>query len=273
MIALFPETKIPGSNQDSMKVTLLGTGTSQGVPVIACNCRVCSSTDPRDTRLRCAVLIEEGGSCLLIDAGPDFRQQMLKYRVANLDAVLLTHEHADHIFGLDDIRSYNWVRKAPMDIFCEKRVAAHLKTTFNYAFAEIKYPGTPQMDLLTIDGNPFVVSGINVVPIRLFHHRLPVYGFRIGRFAYLTDFNRIEEDELAKLQGVEFLVICALRRKGHISHLSLGEALELIRKINPKQAFLTHMSHEMGLHAELSAELPEGVTPAYDGLVIEWKET
>ena len=151
-----------------MKVTVLGTGTSQGVPVIACSCKVCSSTDPRDTRLRCAVLIEEGDTRLLIDAGPDFRQQMLKNRVANLDAVLLTHEHADHIFGLDDIRSFNWVRKAPMDIYCEKRVAANLKTIFNYAFAEIKYPGTPQMDLVTIDGQPFSVKGVTIIPIRLF---------------------------------------------------------------------------------------------------------
>ncbi|MEK7719721.1 MAG: MBL fold metallo-hydrolase [Bacteroidota bacterium] len=252
-----------------MRVTLLGTGTSQGVPVIACNCEVCRSADSRDKRLRCAILVEDGDTSLLVDAGPDFRQQMLLYRVTNLDAVLLTHEHADHIFGLDDIRSFNWIRKAPMDIYCEKRVAENLKTIFNYAFAENRYPGTPQMELLHIDGEPFRVKGIEVVPIRLYHHKLPVYGFRFGKFAYLTDFNRIEGEELVKLKGVEVLIICALRKSIHISHLNLSEALRLAGEIGPKKTYLTHMSHEMGFHAELAKELPDGVEPAYDGLVIE----
>lgn len=252
-----------------MKITVLGTGTSQGVPVIACNCEVCRSADHRDKRLRCAILIEEGETCLVVDAGPDFRQQMLKQHVTNLDAVLLTHEHADHIFGLDDIRSFNWIRKAPMDIYCEKRVAENLKKIFDYAFADNKYPGTPQMELLAIDGNSFRVDEIEVTPIRLYHHKLPVYGFRFGKFAYLTDFNRIEPDELLKLEGVEVLIICALRKKSHISHLNLHEALSLTEQIAPKFTYLTHMSHEMGLHAELLKELPDGVEPAFDGLVIE----
>ncbi len=252
-----------------MKITVLGTGTSQGVPVIACNCKVCSSKDSRDKRLRCAILVEEAGTTLLVDAGPDFRQQMLQHRVSNLDAVLLTHEHADHIFGLDDIRSYNWVRKAPMDIYCEKRVAENLKTIFNYAFAENRYPGTPQMELLPIDEKPFLVKGIEVTPIRMYHHKLPVHGFRFGKFAYLTDFNRIEPEELNKLKGVEVLIICALRRNSHISHLNLSEALNLSSQISPRQTYLTHMSHEMGLHADLLGELPNGVEPAFDGLVIE----
>jgi phosphoribosyl 1,2-cyclic phosphate phosphodiesterase len=252
-----------------MKITVLGTGTSQGVPVIACNCQVCQSADPRDNRLRCSILVEAGGTSLLVDAGPDFRQQMLRYRVTDLDAVLLTHEHADHIFGLDDIRSFNWVRKAPMDIWCEKRVADNLKTIFNYAFAEIKYPGTPQMELIDVDGAPFRVKDIEVIPVRLFHHKLPVFGFRFGKFAYLTDFNRIEPDELAKLAGIEVLIICALRKRSHISHLNLSEALSLVEQIAPKKTFLTHMSHEMGFHAELMQELPDGVEPAFDGLVID----
>ena len=252
-----------------MRITVLGSGTSQGVPVIACKCDVCRSADTRDKRLRCAILIEVGDTTLLVDAGPDFRQQMLVHHVANLDGVLLTHEHADHIFGLDDIRSFNWIRKAPMDIYCEKRVEENLKTIFNYAFAEIRYPGTPQMELIPIDGKPFFAKGVEVVPIRLYHHKLPVYGFRIGKFAYLTDFNRIEAEELIKLKGVEILIICALRKQTHISHLSLSEALSLVEQISPRMTYLTHMSHEMGFHSELFKELPVGVEPAYDGLVIE----
>jgi phosphoribosyl 1,2-cyclic phosphate phosphodiesterase len=219
--------------------------------------------------LRCAILVEDAGTTLLVDAGPDFRQQMLQHRVGNLDAVLLTHEHADHIFGLDDIRSYNWIRKAPMDIYCEKRVAENLKTIFNYAFAENRYPGTPQMELLPIDEKPFQVKGIEVTPIRMYHHKLPVHGFRFGKIAYLTDFNRIEPDELNKLMGVEILIICALRKSSHISHLNLSEALNISSQISPRLTYLTHMSHDMGLHADLLGELPDGVEPAYDGLVIE----
>jgi len=252
-----------------MRITVLGSGTSQGVPVIACNCEVCRSGDQRDKRLRCAILVEEGDTTLLVDAGPDFRQQMLRHNVSNLDAVLLTHEHADHIFGLDDIRSFNWIRKSPMDIYCESRVAENLKTIFNYAFAENRYPGTPQMELIPIHDKPFHVKGVKVIPIRLYHHKLPVYGFRFGKFAYLTDFNRIEPEELIKLEGVEVLIICALRKHTHISHLNLSEALILATLISPQRTYLTHMSHEMGFHAELLEILPVGVEPAFDGLIIE----
>ena len=251
-----------------MKITLLGTGTSQGIPVIACDCEVCHSVDARDKRLRSSVMIETEDFRVVIDAGPDVRQQMLTYRVKTLNALLLTHAHADHIFGLDDIRSFNWFQSSPMDIYCEKRVADNLRTIFNYAFAENKYPGTPSMNLLQLDGSLLSLGPFQIIPVRLYHHKLPVYGFRFGKFAYLTDFNRIEPEELAKLQGVEVLVICALMIKSHISHLSLSEALSLIEQIAPVKAYLTHMSHGIGKHVDLLSKLPKGVEPGFDGLEI-----
>src|ERR1035437_8181142 len=196
-----------------MKITLLGTGTSQGIPVIACKCDVCRSSDPKDKRLRSAIMVEDGKTRIVVDAGPDFRQQMLQHNVDSLDAILLTHEHADHIFGLDDIRSFNWLRRSAMDVYCESRVQENLKNIFNYVFAQNKYPGIPRMDLITVDSNPFKVGDIEVVPIRLYHHKLPVYGFRFGNFAYLTDFNTIEDPEFEKLTGIDLLVICALRKE------------------------------------------------------------
>jgi phosphoribosyl 1,2-cyclic phosphate phosphodiesterase len=252
-----------------MRVTILGSGTSQGVPVIACKCDVCRSDDAKDKRLRSAIMIEEKGLRIVVDAGPDFRQQMLAYDVENLDAILLTHEHADHIFGLDDIRSFNWLRKSPMDIYCEPRVQKSLRNIFNYVFAANKYPGIPQMDLIDLENKDFNIGPVVITPIRVFHHKLPVYGFRFGAFAYLTDFNVIEETELDKLAGVDTLVICALRINTHISHLNLEGALELIAKIGPRRAYLTHMSHEMGKHRDLLSQLPPNVEPAYDGLVLD----
>ena len=252
-----------------MRVTLLGTGTSQGVPVIACKCDVCKSADSRDKRLRSAIMLEDGLTRIVVDVGPDFRQQMLVHQVDNLDAILLTHEHADHIFGLDDIRSFNWIRKSPMDIYCEPRVQNNLRSIFNYVFSTNKYPGTPQMDLIDLDSKPFEIGPISILPIRLYHHKLPVYGFRFGKFAYLTDFNVIEQEEIDKLKGIELLVICALRKTSHISHLNLSEAIELIEKIAPRKAYLTHMSHEMGKHEQLLHELPKTIEPGYDGLVLE----
>ena len=252
-----------------MRVTILGSGTSQGVPVIACKCDVCRSDDTRDKRLRSAIMIEEKGLRIVVDAGPDFRQQMLTNNVDNLDAILLTHEHADHIFGLDDIRSFNWLRKSPMDIYCEPRVQKSLRNIFNYVFAANKYPGIPQMDLIDLENREFNIGPVDIMPIRVFHHKLPVYGFRFGAFAYLTDFNAIEETELEKLTGIDTLVICSLRINTHISHLNLEGALELIQKIGPRRAYLTHMSHEMGKHQDLLAQLPSNVEPAYDGLVLD----
>jgi len=252
-----------------MRITILGTGTSQGVPVIACKCDVCMSDDVLDKRLRSAVMIEEGSTRIVVDVGPDFRQQMLINRVDDLDAILLTHEHADHIFGLDDIRSFNWLRKSPMDVYCEPRVQQNLRNIFSYVFAANKYPGTPQMDLIDLGDQEFKIGSLTILPIRVYHHELPVYGFRFGQFAYLTDFNRIENQEIEKLRGVDTLVISALRKAPHISHLNLPGALELIEKIAPRKAYLTHMSHEMGKHKDLLAELPPDIEPAYDGLVLE----
>ncbi len=254
-----------------MKVTILGTGTSQGVPVIGCKCAVCRSEDVKDKRLRSAIMVEDGNTRIVVDVGPDFRQQMLHHSVDNLDAILLTHEHADHIFGLDDIRSFNWLQKSPMDIYCEQRVQESLRNIFNYVFAENKMPGIPQMNLINLQNEKFRIASINITPIRLLHQFLPVFGFRFDRFAYLTDFNVIEEQELEKLYGIDTLVICALRKSPHVSHLNLSGALELIKRIAPRKAYFTHLSHEIGKHRDLLAELPPAIEPAYDGLMIEIK--
>jgi phosphoribosyl 1,2-cyclic phosphate phosphodiesterase len=251
-----------------MKITLLGTGTSNGIPVIACKCEVCKSNDPKDKRLRSAIMVEDGNTRIVVDAGPDFRQQMLQNNVDSLDAILITHEHADHIFGLDDIRSFNWQRKSAMEIYCEERVQENLKKIFNYVFALNKYPGTPRMELVSIDYKPFQIGTLNIIPIRLYHHKLPVYGFRFGDFAYLTDFNSIADQEFEKLRGIDTLVICALRKASHISHLNLESAVEFIHKLSPRKAYLTHMSHDIGKHADLIRELPSNIQPGYDGLVL-----
>jgi phosphoribosyl 1,2-cyclic phosphate phosphodiesterase len=252
-----------------MRVTLLGTGTSQGVPVIACKCDVCRSVDSKDKRLRSAIMVEEGTTRIVVDCGPDFRQQMLSHEVDNLDAILLTHEHADHIFGLDDIRSFNWLQKSAMNIYCETRVQNNIRNIFNYVFNENKMPGIPQMNLIDLENKEFKIGSVNIIPVRVMHQYLPVYGFRFDRFAYLTDFNSIEEQELEKLHGVDTLVICALRKSSHVSHLNLSGSLEIIERIAPRKAYLTHMSHEMGKHRDLIGELPVNVEPGYDGLVLE----
>lgn len=249
-----------------MKITFLGTGTSQGVPVIACDCPVCISDDPCDKRLRTSLLLETGEVTLLFDAGPDFRQQMLRENVKKLDSILITHEHKDHIAGMDDVRAFNYKSQEAIDIFAEERAQKTIKREFSYVFSEYQYPGIPRMRLHDIPDYAFSVKGISVTPVRVRHMNLEIYGFRIGDFAYITDANYIPEQSKEKLFGVKYLVINALRKEKHISHFSLREAIDFIREISPKKAFLTHISHQMGLHREVSLELPQGIMLAYDGL-------
>lgn len=215
------------------------------------------------------MLIQEGDASIIVDTGPDFRQQMLRENVRKLDAVLFTHEHRDHIAGLDDIRAYNFIQHKSMDIYAEARVIRALKHEFSYIFAEKKYPGVPQVSLHYIDNEPFRVNGLNIVPVRAMHYRLPVYGFRIGDFGYLTDANYISEEEKEKFYGVKYLVVSALRHEKHISHFTLDQAVALINELSPRRGYLTHISHQMGLHRELEAELPPNIEPAWDGLTIE----
>lgn len=249
-----------------MKITFLGTGTSQGIPVIACECKTCLSEDPNDKRLRTSLLVESGDTTLLIDAGPDFRQQMLREHVIKLDSILLTHEHKDHIGGLDDVRAFNYISRDAIDIYAEERVQKALKKEYSYVFSEYQYPGVPKMRLNPVPEEGFEIKGIKIDPVRVFHYRLPVYGFRIGDFAYITDANYIPEESKEKLIGVKYLVINALRKEKHISHFTLREAIDIIKEVSPKKAFLTHISHQMGLHTEISKELPSGVVLACDGL-------
>ncbi len=252
-----------------MKVTFLGTGTSQGVPVIACPCPVCRSDNQKDKRLRTSVFIETGNKKIIIDTGPDFRQQMLRENVKVLDAILYTHDHKDHIAGLDDVRAFNFVNQKPVDVYLEERVIPAIKREFSYIFAENKYPGIPQINLKTIDNFPFEAGGIKVTPIRAFHYRLPVMGFRIGDLTYITDANYLPEEEKEKIIGSRFIVINALRKQKHISHYSLSEAVRLINEFGPRRGYLTHISHQMGLHEEVQKELPPNILLAYDGLSIK----
>jgi phosphoribosyl 1,2-cyclic phosphate phosphodiesterase len=251
-----------------VKINFLGTGTSQGVPVIACTCQVCKSNDPRDQRLRSSVLLEWQGQVWVIDTGPDFRQQMLRHGAKRLDAVLYTHSHKDHIAGMDDIRPFNFAQKRDMDVYATPEVQEALKREFFYVFEAIKYPGVPQVKLHTIANKPFHIGPLPVLPVQVWHHKMPVLGFRMGNFAYVTDANRIAEAEMDKLKGLEVLVLNALRKESHISHFNLAQAIELIEMLQPKTAYLTHISHQLGLHAEEEALLPPHIRLAYDGLEI-----
>ena len=252
------------------KVTFLGTGTSQGIPMIACDCTVCKSTDERDKRLRVSIHVEIGGKSFIIDTGPDFRQQVLRAGIKRLDAVLYTHEHKDHTAGMDDVRVFNYHQQATIPLYARAQVIEQLKREFAYAFGENKYPGAPEIDVYEIDGTPFTVQGIAIQPIFVKHYYLDVLGFRFGNFAYVTDANAITPEEQDKLRGLDVLVINALRKTTHVSHFTLAEALEVIADLQPKQAYITHISHQMGLHAAVNKELPPNVSLAHDGLVLNF---
>lgn len=251
-----------------MKIKFLGTGTSTGVPEIGCNCEVCTSNNIKDRRLRASVLININGKRVLIDCGPDFRQQILSEPFSQLDAVLLTHEHYDHVGGIDDLRPF--CKFADVDIFGNKQTLDALRTRMPYSFTVNKYPGVPKLNLHEVDKDKvFSVDGIDILPINLMHYKLPILGYRIGNFAYLTDVKYILEQEYGKLKDLDLLVINALRIEEHLSHLTLNEALAEVRKIMPKQTYFIHMSHHIGLHDDVQRNLPENVILSYDGLEIE----
>lgn len=252
-----------------MKVTFLGTGTSQGIPVIACKCAACTSSDFRDNRLRVSIQVEIEGKIIIIDVGPDFRQQMLRSGTEKVDAILITHEHSDHVIGLDDIRPFNFMYETDMPIYSSKKVLDDLKKRFSYIF-EATYPGVPKIQQHLISKEqPFVAAGIPIIPIEIFHGKLPILGFRIGDFAYLTDFKTIEPLEEIKLKGVKTLVISALQHHEHHSHSTLKESVAFIQQLKIPKAYLTHLSHKMGTHSTTEQVLPPNIRIAYDGLVID----
>ncbi|AOM78589.1 MBL fold metallo-hydrolase [Pedobacter steynii] len=251
-----------------MKVTFLGTGTSQGIPVITCNCAVCQSTDHRNKRLRVSVLLEMGDKTIVIDSGPDFRYQMLRANVKDLDAILYTHEHKDHVAGLDDIRPFNYLLKKNIDIYATERVQQALKREFSYIFAEVHYPGLPQIDMHTISDEIFKIGKTSIIPLNIMHYKLPILGFRVHDFTYITDAKTISEETIEKIKGTKVLVVNALQHEEHISHFTLKEAVDFAQKIGAEMTYLTHISHNLGLHEEVENELPKNIKLAYDGLSI-----
>ncbi len=247
-----------------LKITFLGTGTSSGVPMIACDCEVCTSTDPKDKRLRSSILVESATTSIVVDTTPDFRYQMLRLGIKKLDAVLFTHSHKDHVAGLDDIRAFNYFQEMPMDVYANEPTRAALKREFPYIFAEHKYPGIPDIILKDIGEETFLIGDIPVLPVKVWHLKMPVLGFRFGNFTYITDANKIDESEKEKIKGSDVIVLNALRRQKHISHFTLDEAVDMVNDLKIPIAYFTHISHQLGLHAEINKELSAGMELSYD---------
>jgi phosphoribosyl 1,2-cyclic phosphate phosphodiesterase len=255
-------------SQTALQITILGTGTSTGVPMIACPCEVCASTNSKDKRLRSSILVQSATTTFVVDTTPDFRQQMLRINNTKLDAVLFTHPHKDHTAGLDDVRAYNFFSHQAMNVYANSLTEEALKREFAYVFSDKRYPGIPELDLNTIDETPFFIGDIKVVPIQVWHYKMPVYGFRFGNFTYITDANRIDESEKQKIRGSEVIVLNALRREDHISHFTLQQAVDLVQELEIPTAYFTHISHQLGKHDDVNTMLPKGIQLAYDGLQI-----
>ena len=249
-----------------MIITILGSGTSGGVPMIGCHCEVCSSGDSRDKRLRTSILLQINNKNFVFDAGPDFRQQMLREKVDTLEAIIFTHPHRDHTAGLDDVRAYNHFQQKAMDIYVTAETENSLRKEYHYVFNDVWYPGLPKINFCPITNTPFNISEITFIPIEVMHYKMKVFGYRIEDFTYITDANFISNEEKSKIFGCKVLILNALRKEKHISHFNLEEALQLIEELKPEKAYLTHLSHQMGKHAEVTKELPENVFIAYDGI-------
>ncbi|MDD5570928.1 MAG: MBL fold metallo-hydrolase [Bacteroidales bacterium] len=252
-----------------MRVTFLGTGTSQGVPVVACNCEVCKSTNIKDKRLRASVMIEVGENTFIIDTGMDFREQMLRENVKKIEAVIITHDHKDHIGGMDDLRGFNYTQRKPIDVFATSDVIKSIKNDFRYAFEEVKFSSLPEIKLHTIKNKPFKINNVNFIPVEVLHYRLKIFGYRVGDFTYITDASKITPCEMDKIRDSKCIVLNALRIKPHISHYNLEQAIEILRELKPKTAYLTHISHQLGSHRQVEEKLPSFIKLAYDGLKLD----
>lgn len=255
-------------NSEKIKITVLGTGTSSGIPLLTCTCAVCSSIDTKDKRLRCSIFIEHKGKNILVDIGPDFRQQMLRENIQKIDAVLVTHAHHDHVAGLDEIRAYNFSMGRDIDVYANEIAEMELRKHFDYIFNDNKYPGIAGVNIIPIKKEKFIAEGIEVIPVEVLHHKLPVVAFRVGDFAYITDIKTISNEEFEKLKGVKVLILSVLRHQEHFSHFNLEDGLAFIEKLKPEKTYFIHLSHNFGKHKDIEKTLPENIYLAYDGLKI-----